>query len=155
MKNVFFETEIPTSEEEIKAFEKRYDITLPEEYKKHLLEYNGGYPERGVMPKRKAGKSYDAFNTMLNYFLAIYDGKHNNLERTFNNVKERIPKGFLPFANDPGGNLFCISCSIEDFGYIYIWDLESEHEGRKVNDRKREDIKFVCKSLKELLDLLE
>jgi hypothetical protein len=59
-------------------------------------------------------------------FLAIYNGKYNNLERYIINYKieqNRIPVELIPIADDPLGNLICIS---SESGGIYFWDHEKE-----------------------------
>ncbi len=41
---IFEQTEQQLTKAEITAFEQQYEIELPETFKQHYLQYNGGYP---------------------------------------------------------------------------------------------------------------
>ena len=44
MEVTFIDTERSTSTSELDALERRLNILLPDEYRQHLLKYNGGHP---------------------------------------------------------------------------------------------------------------
>ena len=136
---------------ELKQFEMDIGLTLPDEYKEHLLTYNGGqcspdvfdFIERGV----KTSSSVD-------WFLALYEGEYDNLRDYINIYKvynKRLPTHIIPIAHDAGGNLICISCGIGDFGYIYFWDHEREVNYSVSNDENYENIYFINSNLQLFL----
>lgn len=39
-----------------------------------------------------------------------------------------MPRHFVPFATDHGGNQLCLSVREKDYGIIYFWDHEEEED---------------------------
>jgi cell wall assembly regulator SMI1 len=124
----FYKTEVVIGEREIIEIENLLGYSLPEEYRIHLLKYNGGKCKPNVfsfIENNKISKSN------IDWFLAIYDGKYDNLRLYIDMYiieQKRLPDYFIPIAHDPGGNLICISCLTSNFGFIYFWDHEKEEE---------------------------
>ena len=48
-------------------------------------------------------------------------------------LENYLPTGIVPFANDDGGNLFCISARQQDYGKI----LYCNNDHYEVNDREK------------------
>jgi cell wall assembly regulator SMI1 len=114
--NRFLNTNQAITLEEVEEFETSFNITLPQAYKEHLLKHNGGYPEKALL-------NASDFDTSIASFYSLKYG-NNTLEDTINTwqiIENVLPKHLLPFADDPGGNAFCISLANEDYGKIYIW----------------------------------
>lgn len=63
---------------------------------------------------------------MVDWFLGIHNGEHDNLTTYVNIYKKRIPSNQIPVGHDPGGNLICISISGSDVGTVFFWDHEKE-----------------------------
>lgn len=113
---VFLETSPALNQSEIEEAERKMSVIFPDEFKKHYLEYNGGYPEKDIYVWSDGGR------TTINTFSSIkYDG-FQNLENSYRNLtvlEQYLPVGVIPFATDDGGNFFCISAREKDYGNIY------------------------------------
>ena len=121
------DTETPLLSEAIRKVEDRFGIVLPIEYRDFLLLHNGGRPRPDVFRfKKPSGKYADS---CVDWFLAIYDGEHDNFESYFETYKldqHRLPTELVPIAHDPGGNLICIAVSGSRKGAVFFWDHEYE-----------------------------
>ncbi|MEG3895990.1 MULTISPECIES: SMI1/KNR4 family protein [unclassified Microcoleus] len=118
----------PIAIAQIKSLEERLGMQLPQNYINFLLSHNGGFPEIGGFVYRS-----EAANRLgvVNRFLGIHSGKYDNLDDYLMLYKERekrIPSNLIPIANDPGGNLICLSIDGSDLGNVYFWDHDWESE---------------------------
>jgi hypothetical protein len=104
----------PLDPARLEAFEARLPAPLPEPYRRFLLSHNGGYPSGA----RKA--------CILHHVCGIHDGpdwaQFRDNAKLYGGV---IPKQMLPFADDPGGNFYCISLHGPNRGAVYFFDHES------------------------------
>lgn len=142
----------PIAVAEIKSLEQRLGRQIPQSYIDFLLNYNGGVPEVGGFLYRSEEANRLG---VVNRFLGIHSGKYNNLDNYLMLYKERekrIPSNLIPIANDPGGNLICLSIDGSDLGKVYFWDhdLEAENEA-EVN---YSNVYFIANSLEEFLQNL-
>lgn len=48
MENNFINTKRSLTNDDLKQFESKFNIVMPDKIKKHYLKYNGGYPEKYV-----------------------------------------------------------------------------------------------------------
>ena len=101
----------------LNAFEKSLGSTLPEPYRTHLLNHNGGY----VDGAKRLGN--------LHHVYGIHDGpgwaRFHDRSQMYGGL---VPERLLPIADDPGGNLICIVLSGPDRGALCFWD----HEARAI-----------------------
>jgi hypothetical protein len=140
------ESEEPVTDRQLRQLEKRLGLALPPPYRRFLLRHNGGRPKPGVFRFGPADEPYSG--SMVDRFLAVYGGKHDNFEHYFRTYKlddRRIPENLIPVAHDPGGNLICLSVSGKDVGAVYFWDHERE-EGPP-----REAVSLIAKSFDRFL----
>ena len=110
---------------DIREFEGKYVLKLPEQYVDFLLtKYNGGYPEKSTFKI-----SDEEGESIVNKFYGIGNMK-GNLGKVFEVLDGELPEGFISIANDPGGNEICIGIGERYFGEIYFWmhDMESDEE---------------------------
>lgn len=134
-----------TAEEEIKGLENKFRFQFPNEYREHLLKYNGGYPD----------KSYFK-GSCVDYFLEFE--KESSLDfyyvfRVFKDKEDpRMPRNIIPIASDPFGNFICISVEGEDLGFIYFWRHEEEVEDGEIPDYRNMSLK--AKSFNEFMNNL-
>lgn len=136
---------------ELKQFEQDIGLTLPDEYKGHLLTHNGGQCSPNVFDFTERGVKT---SSNVDWFLALYEGEYDNLRRYINIYKvynKRLPTHIIPIAHDPGGNLICISCGIGDFGHVYFWDHEREVNYNVSNDENYENLYFINANLQLFL----
>jgi hypothetical protein len=138
----FYKTKTPIGEQEIIEIEKLLDYSFPDEYRNHLLKYNGGRCKSNVFSFIENNKKTES---QIDWFLAIYDGKYNNLQSYIDIYiieQRRLPEYFVPIAHDPGGNLICIA---SNSGFIYFWDHEKEGE---------DNVYFISDSFNHFIDNL-
>ncbi|WP_432702812.1 SMI1/KNR4 family protein [Lysinibacillus sphaericus] len=141
---MFYNCSSQLTRKDLEEVEKLLSFQLPQEFKEHYLQYNGGLPNKPCFFEENSG-----LETRVHVFLPIkFD---NNLGYTLEKgyldfkVKEIIPEKYLPFANDAGGNVFCIDLDSKEIVLIYL-DL-----GEVTNSC----IKFLAKSFKEFIINLE
>lgn len=108
------------SKDEIKGFEKSFDITLPESFIDFYLQANGGSPSLRYFEEYR-----------ISAFLPIKHGEGNTVESKIEILKlaERLPEKYIPFAFDGGGWYFCVDAGETNYGSIYVLPnglLESE-----------------------------
>jgi hypothetical protein len=136
----------PTSEAEIAKFEKANSVKLPDAYRSFLLQQNGGHPT----PDKIAVPKWEGGYTGLNRFFAIKPER--GLQHYHDRFEDRVPKGFLPIADDPGGNLFLLALKGKRAGQIYLWDHEDELDDE--GDSKQ-DMSNMYKVAEDIDDFLQ
>lgn len=132
--------------EEIKEVENKLNINFPREFIDHYLKYNGGVPENGKYLWPEGGKTKIRFSSIK------YEGFVNNLEESYEDLvltESYLPSGIVPFANDEGGNLFCISTRKEDYGVVYY--CNNDHYN---TSNKEECFTQLDKSFRHFIDSL-
>ncbi len=121
--------EIPKSE--LVAFERKYNLTLPDDYRGILLKYNCAFiePSSIVLKHSSDIKDTDIPEAEFGMFFGITDDLPKSLE---NNYQEYILDGrisplYLPFARG-GGDIFLMSLKGDSKEHIYYWCHEFEDE---------------------------
>ncbi|KAB1158918.1 SMI1/KNR4 family protein [Tenacibaculum aiptasiae] len=95
---------------ELNEFELLLDgLKLPEDYKQHLLQYNGGYPDGDYVCFKHPNKIIH-----LEYFHAVKSGLEEYLF-----LRNVLPKGQISIGAIPGGRI-SISLDEVSYGSIYI-----------------------------------
>ena len=138
------------TEDSINNFEKKIGYKLPVAYKDFLLQYNGGKPRPDTydVPGWQHGYS------IVNDFNGILPGEYNDIEDNIGLLRGRLPTGFIPIADDPGGNALLLSLAGITASKVYFWDHENEpYEG---GDRLEDypNIHWVADSFTDLLNKL-
>ena len=117
-KIIITDSEQAISMQDIADFEKKYDIDLPENYKKFLLKYNGGYID-------------DEDHDFLCSFNSL---KHGELTLeytidTFCITEKLLDKEYLPIANTHSDNpiTLCLKEG-ENYGKIIIFYFDRDEE---------------------------
>ncbi len=137
----FTEVEEKTNQNAIKKMEELFGYKIPNEYIAHLLKFNGGRCEPNIFSFEENGK---LTTSDIDWFLALYDGEFDNLFNYLESYKGKLPNYFLPIAHDSGGNLICISCGIENRGYLYFWNHE-------INEKGEYEFFMIAKSFNDFL----
>lgn len=136
MKNT--EAEKNLSIKDLKEFEIRYNVILPNDFKEYYLSNNGGYPPYNYIDSKEYVLSIDGF-------LSI---KYGNLtiETLIEDYKKEgvIFTTSIPFANDSSGNIFFIVLNEKDYGIIKLWRIE--------NSYNEKELLFVSQSFTDFLD---
>lgn len=123
---------------EISSFEKEYIFTLPKDYKRYLLENNGGDPNKVYYLENNA-------DLVVNFFYSLGSQKFS-LEQAIDDMKYDDPvvaKDFIPIGEDAFGNVLCLSVNEKTYGNVFSWD----HEERGV--------RFISASFSNLLEGLK
>ena len=133
-------------EREIPLIEKRLGFKLPSQYREFLLKNNGGTPRPDTVPYE--GEYFD----YVALFYAIRNNAYSNdLFRNIEEYKKYILSHYLPIAESPGGDVYCISLKSEDYGSIYYWDHE---EANYDGDPWEENMIKLANSLTDFLESL-
>lgn len=90
------------SEEEIAAAESWYGINLPADIKKIFMQFNNGRPSICLFDSPKAKEH--VIKKLLSF-------KRDDLENIYKakDILDNEDKTLFPLANDPSGNLICLS----------------------------------------------
>ena len=120
------ETNKYLSQLDLNNIEEKIGFNFPADYKRFLLQFNGGKPEKEV---------FNMINnsSIVDRFFGFCENEYRNALRYYGVVyNKRIPSNTFPIGKDPGGNLILISISGSDYGKIYFWDHNWEaEEGRE------------------------
>lgn len=114
--NVFFDVAAPVTADDICQIETQLGVSFPGEFKTHYLRYNGGSPERCLL------QIDDSEFVVQEFFPLRYGDVGDRLEDIcddLQNVRQILPKHLVPFADDPGGDFFCISIDTREVGAIF------------------------------------
>lgn len=110
------------TEARLQVFERIIGVQLPNHYRDFLLRYNGGYPTPYYFSISKVqGKG------MVNIFYGIGE-MYDNLDKKIDIFDDILNAGFLPIADDSGGNQICIGLTEKCFGNIYFWIHDEDTE---------------------------
>lgn len=141
---VFEETAPPLSELDIERVERRLGVRLPQDLREHYLLHNGGTPRPRFFVKD--GEAYDVvcFHSMNT------GARGSSFERFYVMLVDQtpeFPRGFIPFANSSGADMFMYSVNPESFGSIMF--IQYEYFGD--DDRY---VVFLAPTLKEFINSL-
>jgi hypothetical protein len=133
-----------TSIGRIQEFEQRAGVVLPDAYRAFLLRTNGGEPT----PDRLLVPGWRGKSTSINRFFGLETGGQYDIERTLRGVGAYAPPGFVPMAEDTGGNLLLLGLNAQYLGKVFFWD----HEEPRGDDPLK--LREVAGSIDDLLDKL-
>lgn len=143
----------------IKSVEQLLAVKFPDDYIQCILNNHGGQPE----PSRFNFGDKDA--TSFGELLTFDTAHRNYILKIFNSIKEMLPDGVIPFANDPGGNYICFDYNEKGNNPVIVFldhelsftedDLtEEELADKPLNEYQRLAITYVCNNFTELLSML-
>ena len=122
-------------------------LLLPQEYQYFLKKYGDCSFEKDTffksienMPKNKDE------NLGLVHFYGV-----GHLSSALSTYSGRVPKGFLPIAGLPGGDLICMDIDkiSKTHGRVYSWDHEDECDGCL------ENIYLIANNFEDFVDSFE
>lgn len=104
----------PAPADELEAFEAELGEPLPEDYRRFLIECNGGYVS-GIAGVHHIGglRPEDLYSLQL---------ARENLQGD----ELRIPLALLWIMDDNFGNAICLGLTGKHRGRVYLWDHENE-----------------------------
>ena len=105
------------SEVDLRRVEVTANVRFPDAYRSFLLAYNGGSFKECIFHGSALGP------LVVSSFFSL-DGENGDpLDVVIENMREFLPVGSVPFAEDPGGNVFYIG--LRDSGRVNFWDHET------------------------------
>ena len=107
------------TKDQVSAFESRFGIALPDDYRQFLLTHNDGIPEPCVFADTAGPNEVRAF-------LGLHSGQHYRFVDTLETYHNRIPNDLIPIAVDYFGNLLCVGVKGKHIGIIFFWHHELE-----------------------------
>ncbi|MCX7746060.1 MAG: SMI1/KNR4 family protein [Clostridia bacterium] len=136
------------SDEDLLEIEKKYGFTFPQDIRDHYLTYNGGEPEMYVFID-------EGYKYIIQRFIPIKHRKTMDSEiledildmlRTADKI---LPDWLIPFADDPGGNLYCFSLNKDEEGVIYFWEHDYDF-----GEDPEEHVGYLAPSLKSFIEAM-
>ena len=98
-------------------------LIIPDSYKEFMFKYNGGSFEEYVLNDTPVG------DIIVNRFESWDVNKKISLQVILENFDEDYSDyGFLPFADDPGGNYYLLNLNVDGNGEVYYWLHDGEFE---------------------------
>lgn len=111
-------------EKKIADFERKYGITLPEQYRSFMLKYNGGdTPETDFKCKRTTSDVRGFFGIGCDDYYSF-----ENEFAEFDPLTNYLKNGLLPIALDSYGNYILIGIAEKNNGQIFFLDHEENEE---------------------------
>jgi len=104
------------TELDIARFEKKNDLTLPDSYRRFLLEQNGGRPANGEFAVPGWGV------TVIDFFFGIGSRDSYDLQKHFDRLDDPRSSELLPIASDPGGWIVYLGVRGPHRGAVFFWD---------------------------------
>lgn len=151
MKIKLVETEKKLTSEQLQKTEKTIGLQLPDEYRRFVLLYNGGCPKPGGFRFIcQATGSWE--ESLVAWFLAIYEGEAENFLKFFNDYQGRIPADTIAIARDPGGNLILLGTVGKQRGKIFFWQQDFETDEDDVADYS--NVCWVADSFNDFINSL-
>jgi SMI1-KNR4 cell-wall len=136
---------------DLDAFEARNGLSIPEPYRRFLLEHNSGQPDPDAFDCTDGAGGTD--RRMVHWFFGIDCSEYYSLDYEIATYyrRKRIPQDLFPIACDPFGNLILMGMPGPREGKVYFWDHNWEAEP---GDPPAEDnIYFVANSFDEFMNL--
>ena len=112
----FTGTKEPAAPADLAAIEQEYGFTLPSDYKAHILRVNGGWAARSTFLEVAPDGSQVA--RRVNDFYSVRYGS-DTLESSLESLADQLHPDLVPFADDAGGDQFCLSVGPQDYGSVY------------------------------------
>lgn len=148
LRKIYDFKELPTIED-IEKVEKDRGIKIPNNYKKILLDSDGGFPEKRSYYFKDGEGTNVIGRDRLTFDYVRIDGFNDLAEISYTDPSE-FPKDMIPIATDGGGNYICISSSN---GKIYYLDHEEIAE-QSGDEPDYYGFYYICESLETFMDSL-
>jgi hypothetical protein len=106
--------------EELNTFETFIGKKLPQDYRQHMLTYNGGILEQDVEHKNYSDSGG------ISYFHPIKYGYYT-MEELFDDLSEVLPNGYITIGKtDSGGQIIISLNNDSNYGKIEEWFADGE-----------------------------
>ncbi|MED4461936.1 SMI1/KNR4 family protein [Metabacillus fastidiosus] len=116
-------------EDDIKTFEEKYQLKLPQDYAFYLQHYGNDYirEEYRFIPSIELPKKIKQTQFEIDSIYGL-NNDENKIDNKINFYKDILPADLFPIADLPGGDLICIGKKDDKQNKIYIWFHEMAEE---------------------------
>jgi len=122
--NTFSGIEQPIVPADLEAIEHEYSFILPDDYKTHLLRYNGGSPQHSIFIEIQPDGSRAERD--ISDFYSVRFGT-STLGRSLELLRDELHPDLVPFGSETGGDQFVLSVGPQDYGAVYYIAHEFYH----------------------------
>jgi hypothetical protein len=119
---------------------------FPDDYKRFLIETNGGVPNKNII-------NINGIPKEINHFFGITAQDRNNLIGGII-YKEDIPKRMIEIAHCDVVDIIALSLHNPDRGKVYFWDHKYESGIADENNIGFDNLTLIANSFDELLEKL-
>ncbi|WP_081072021.1 SMI1/KNR4 family protein [Burkholderia cepacia] len=139
------------ADDTIDSFFSSHELVCPADYKVFLQRYNGGCFNEGYLQNTPLGP------LLVSYFSTLAPSKNRHIPTQMENLDEYIPAGFVPIADDPGGNLYLLDCdrNLDRNGKVYFWNHESAEPAEDPTLSNFKNVTLLFDSFSQFLDALK
>ena len=121
----------PVLYEDVLEFGNYLGVKLPEDYVEFIVNANGETPEPDMLYDFYDEVSEQENTSVIRRFFSFFPNvecEKNNIKFIYNVMRREktIPVDMIPIADDPTGNVICISLSSNDYGAVYFLNHEFE-----------------------------
>jgi hypothetical protein len=123
---ITFKTEFNSQKitlDELKTFETFIRMKLPEDYRQHMLNFNGGEIEEDNVEH----KNYKEGGRGISYFYPIKYG-YDTMEEVFEDLNGVIPEGYLTIGKSDNGGYILISLNTDSYGKTVLMYSDGDIE---------------------------
>jgi len=138
----------PLVEADIAALEEELKIKLPDEYRRFLLKYNGGYPDPSGFGYRSGPYGANVMSEFVSIGTGPFNLRSEFVERKIND--KQMADDLMSIGYDGSGDLVCIGLEGNRWGKVYLWN----HEEDNTQGEPGCEIYFVASSFDEFLKRL-
>lgn len=119
MKSKILHTGPKIGNTELEAFEKRHKLSLPEDYRAFMLEYNGGMPIPQVFDS-------ETTSTVVEVLFSLKPGDPFDLNLACMSLdwEDAYQRGIICIGRDSCGSQIFLATKGRDLGTIYFFDRE-------------------------------
>lgn len=130
--------------EEICEFEKKYDISLSDDYKQFVLQYGSGYIKDGYCykPIEKSPLTPEDGYDSTDYFYG------SDIIENIEEYQDELEGMLLPIADANGGDYICIGIKGKYKEKVYYWF----HEG---SDEMEESLFLIAETFTDFISSFE
>jgi hypothetical protein len=112
----------PIDDEQWRSFEKILGegLHVPDSYKKFMYLYNGGVFNESALFSVPWGP------IIVSTFFPLFTEGRGSVTSQLKYFVEEYGPGYIPIADDPGGNYYLLGCGAENAEKVYFWNHEDE-----------------------------
>ena len=151
--NPFIGTRDAVAPAVLEAVEQKYGFTLPPDYKAHVLQHNGGWPERRTFIQ--VDEDGENVERRISNFKPFGQGK-GSFERNLESLRDQLHPDLVPFGSETGGDQFCLSVGPEDYGAVYYVAHEfytpPKKKDRKIPRQYGKGVSFLAPSFTAFME---